>query len=278
MAYATREDGTKIYYEEHGEGFPLVLVIGLGGTSSAWKLQVPEFSKKYRVITLDNRGAGKSDKPDEPYSTAIFADDLKAVLDDAGIQKAAVLGLSMGGLIVQEFYHRYPEYVVAMVLGCTGVGTGDPEHVYPEQYVLDVLTMPKDHPNQEEMHRKKAGIFYHPNYIASIPNFMQHYIETIKKNDQPAYAYQRQLDACILQKPELWNSPRLKKIKVPVYVVHGDDDQIWPLATGQYLADNIPDAEFHIMPGAAHMMFIEMPDDFNAAVLSFLERRLPANL
>ncbi|THB68419.1 MAG: alpha/beta hydrolase [Spirochaetaceae bacterium] len=272
MGYATSKDGTRIHYEEQGNGEPLVLVIGLGGTVDAWKQQVPFFSKDYRVITLDNRGAGLSDAPDEPYSMPIFADDLKAVLDDLGITRTAMLGLSMGGLIVQEFYHRYPHMISRLVLGCTGVGAGDPEYVYPEQDVMDALQPPPEGMDLYQQALRKIEIFYHHEYIARIPGFVEIIMEKMKDSGQAPHAYRRQLEACVLNKESYWNSPRLKNISVPVLVIHGAEDRIWPLQNAQYLADNISDVEFVILPNTAHMLFLEDPNAFNDAVNNFLTR------
>jgi pimeloyl-ACP methyl ester carboxylesterase len=264
-------DGVQIYYETQGKGTPLVLVIGLGGTVEAWKFQVPAFAEDFQVIALDNRGAGRSDKPDEPYSMKLFAEDLKTVLDDAGIDKAHILGLSMGGLITQEFYHRYPERVLSMILGCTGVGAGDPAYVYPDQNVIRVLNLQKNEGNHYEVARQRAEIFYHPSFMEKVPDLVDRLIQKNQQLPQPEYAYMRQLEACFLNKEELWNSPRLSKIKVPVLVIHGEDDAIWPLENAEYLAEHIPGAELEIIPQAGHMFFMEKIEEFNEKVIEFLK-------
>ena len=135
MAFITHR-GARIYYESHGSGEPLVLVMGLGGHSRTWALQVPAFSKRYRVVTIDNRGAGRSDAPDEPYDMPLFADDVRAVLDELELDRVHLLGASMGGLIAQEFCHRYPERVRSLMLACSGVGASDPANISPEREVM----------------------------------------------------------------------------------------------------------------------------------------------
>ena len=104
------------YYEEAGRGEPLVLIRGLGSDLQAWALQVPALAKHFRVITYDNRGAGRTNAPDKPYSIDGMADDLAALLDELNIAKASVLGYSMGGMVAQEFALKYPNKLDKLIL------------------------------------------------------------------------------------------------------------------------------------------------------------------
>lgn len=269
MPYAQNQ-GIKVYYESYGQGKPLVLVIGLGGTTDAWKYQIDFFSKYYQVIVFDNRGAGKTDKPDEPYNMKLFASDLKAILDDLKLDKVSLLGLSMGGLIIQEFYHANPNHVEKLILGCTGVGAGDPKYTYPGITVMNTLSMKKSEYDIHDYYSKWIKIFYHPDFLEKMPDLADRMVEASKKNTQPEYAHIRQLEACVLKEGE-YNSPRLKNIKVPTLVIHGEDDQIWPLENAKYLAENIPNAKLVIMKNCAHMFFIEKMAEFNQNVLNFLQ-------
>lgn len=268
MTFAQNQD-TKIFYQAHGQGEPLIMIMGLGGTSDAWALQFQVLSAKYRCIALDNRGAGRSDMPDEPYSMETFAADVAAVMDAEGIASAHIMGVSMGGLIAQEFYHQYPERVRSLILGCTGVGAGDPEYIWPEQKILDVLTMEREHSAEPAFVAEYIKIFYDHEFIEKTPNLAEFIIATRNKMPQPVYANQRQLAACIEHTP---NSPRLKDISVPTLILHGENDQIWPLANAQYLADHIPGAEYKVISHSAHMFFVEQPQDYNQAILDFLGR------
>ena len=109
--------GTKIYWEESGTGEPLLLIMGLGYPHDMWHRTRPVVSSHYRTILFDNRGVGKSDLPPGPYSIAQMAADAAAVLDAAGVEKANVFGVSMGGMIAQEFALNYPQRVNRLVLG-----------------------------------------------------------------------------------------------------------------------------------------------------------------
>lgn len=266
-------NGKEIFYQVHSHaGTPLVLIMGLGGTSDGWKLQVEELQKQYSVITPDNRGVGRSAMPDEPYSMEMFADDLAAIFAQENIDQAIVLGASMGGLIAQEFYHKYPEKIKALILCCTGVGPNDPEFVMAEPEVLDLLAevYPEDEKEQHKYLGEYVNLFYHQSYYARNPGLVDwmHHKKTTK--GQPEYANKRQLESCFTH---THNSPRLKGITVPTLVIHAEDDLIWPIGNAIYLAENIKGAELYIMEEAGHMFFVEKPEEFNKAVLDFLQSK-----
>src|ERR1700752_4245851 len=132
------DDGVKIYWEELGQGAPLLLIMGLGWASYLWHRTRPVVAQRYRTITLDNRGVGKSDVPLGPYPIALMASDAAAVLDAAGVESADVFGVSMGGMIAQEFALQYPRRVKSLILGCTAAGGPEAKRAAPE--VIEVLT------------------------------------------------------------------------------------------------------------------------------------------
>jgi len=136
MPYAL-SDGTRIFWEESGSGEPLLLIMGLGYSHEMWHRTRPVVSAHYRTILFDNRGVGKSDVPQGAYSIAQMAADAAAVLDTAGITKAHVFGMPMGGMIAQEFALNYPERVNRLVLGCTACGGRNA--IPAAQNVLDVV-------------------------------------------------------------------------------------------------------------------------------------------
>src|SRR5437016_651031 len=118
MATAT-VDSIELYYEEHGHGDPLLLIMGLAADSTAWLFQVPAFAEHYRTITFDNRGVGRSAKPAGPYTITAMAKDAVGLLDMLGIARTHVVGVSMGGMIAQELALHHPERVRGLVLACT---------------------------------------------------------------------------------------------------------------------------------------------------------------
>src|ERR1700732_1968990 len=121
MAFVENQ-GARIYWDEQGQGAPILLIMGLGYPSAMWHRTRPALSTSFRTIAVDNRGAGQSDVPPGPYSLALMPSDAAAVLDAAGVPSAHVFGVSMGGMIAQEFALQYPGRVQSLILGCTAAG------------------------------------------------------------------------------------------------------------------------------------------------------------
>src|ERR1700752_4587568 len=141
------DDGVKIYWEELGQGAPLLLIMGLGWASYLWHRTRPVVAQRYRTITLDNRGVGRSDVPEGPYPIAVMASDAAAVLDAAGVESADVFGVSMGGMIAQEFALQYPKRVRSLILGCTAAGGPTAVRAEPEAAQM-LMTRNKMSPEQ----------------------------------------------------------------------------------------------------------------------------------
>src|SRR5579863_8901572 len=129
--------GARIYWNEQGQGEPVLLIMGLGYPSNLWHRTRPLLAQRYRTIAFDNRGVGLSDVPPGPYSIATMASDAAAVLDAAGVSDANVFGVSMGGMIAQEFALQYPQRTRSLILGCTAAG--GPHAVLAEPQVLEIL-------------------------------------------------------------------------------------------------------------------------------------------
>ena len=109
----------QMFYQDVGEGESLVLIMGFGGDHTAWALQMADFSARHRVIAFDNRGVGQTDSPDHPYTTKMMAGDALGLMDALGIDRAHVLGVSMGGMIAQELVLARPDRVCSLHLACT---------------------------------------------------------------------------------------------------------------------------------------------------------------
>src|SRR3989442_5739765 len=136
MAFINNQ-GAKIYWDEQGEGEPVLLIMGLGYPSDMWYRTRPHLAARYRTIALDNRGVGRSDVPPGPYPIALMASDGAGVLDAGGIESAHVFGVSMGGMIAQEFALQYPKRVRSLILACTAAG--GPHAVRAEPEVVQLL-------------------------------------------------------------------------------------------------------------------------------------------
>src|SRR6516164_521736 len=128
----TENQGTKIYWDEEGKGDPLLLIMGLGYPSIAWYRTRPVLAEEFRTIAFDNRGVGRSEMPPGPYPIPLMASDAAAVLDAAGVDSAHIFGISMGGMIAQEFALLYPKRVRSLILGCTAAGGPTAVRAEPE--------------------------------------------------------------------------------------------------------------------------------------------------
>ena len=155
MAFLENQ-GAKIYWDEQSKGDPILLIMGLGYPSYLWHRMRPVLNERYRTIALDNRGSGQSDTPAGPYPIALMASDAAAALDAAGVESAHVFGLSMGGMIAQEFALQYPARVRSLILGCTA--PGGPNAVRAEKQVTEVLMARNMSP--EEAARAMHGLLF----------------------------------------------------------------------------------------------------------------------
>jgi 3-oxoadipate enol-lactonase len=254
-------DGVDIYYETWGRGEPLLLVPGLGADLRIWACQRLVFGRRHRCIALDNRGAGRSGKPAGPYSVVQMADDCLAVLDAAGIERADVLGYSMGSYAAQALAVLHPERVRSLVLA----GTACRHH----QWRRDLLAGWAEVAAQRGVHvmaRRAFPWLLGPRnarrfglWVSLLwPVFLQ----------QPAHAFIAQVEA-LLDVPDDARD-RLTEIAAPTLVLTGTDDRLTPPGEAQELAGYIPGARFAAIPGAGHGLMFEAAPDFNEAVLRFL--------
>jgi len=148
-------------YDMRGNGDPLVMIMGLGASSAAWDPRLlEELARSFTVVTFDNRGTGQSDKPDIPYSIEMFADDTAGLMDALGIARAHIFGVSMGGMIAQEFALRHAARVRTLTLGCTTAGGA--HSVPPPPESLAILTAPRQGVAPEEIIRRGWPLGYTP--------------------------------------------------------------------------------------------------------------------
>ncbi|TCO51137.1 pimeloyl-ACP methyl ester carboxylesterase [Kribbella antiqua] len=254
MPHATTADGCLIACQVQGEGQPLVLLAGQSNNHTWWDPVRADFETSYRTITLDWRGTGDSDKPDEVYSTKGFADDVIAVLDDLGLPTAHVYGTSMGGRVAQWVAINYPERVNALVLGCTSPGAA---HGFERsQEIRRLLADPT------RAVRVLLDLMYTPGWLKANPG--RHPV--LGDPDMPPYARNRHLVAS--NRHDSW--AELPSIKAPTLILHGTDDVFSPAANAPLLADRIPGARAELIQGARHAYFHEFHTVASRLVLDFL--------
>jgi 3-oxoadipate enol-lactonase len=220
--------GTKIYWDEQGQGAPVLLIMGLGYTSAMWYRTRPGLAQHFRTIAFDNRGVGLSDVPPGPYSIASMASDAAAVLDAAGIARA----LSMGGMIAQEFALQYPARTRSLILGCTAAG--GPSAVPAESNVIDVLLARGMTLEQA----RKAALPYI--YDAATPREKIDEDTRVRERWLPSLeSYMAQLQGILA-----WESySQIAQNTPPTLVIHGKSDALVPPGNGELIAERIPGAK-----------------------------------
>lgn len=261
MPFADRA-GTRLYWDEQGSGEPLLLIMGLGYTHEMWHRSTPVMRRHFRTILFDNRGVGESDRPPGPYSIASMADDAAAVLDAAGAPGAHIFGVSMGGMIAQEFALQYPRRVRSLVLGCTACG--GPRAERAEKEAMDAIKA-RAAMTVEEGVRAALPFIYDPH----TPSERIEEDLAIRRRTYPeGAAYQAQLAAILA-----WQSyDRLPRIQVPTLVIHGETDRLVPPGNAKVIAERIPGARLVLIPRASHLFVTDQPEAAHAAILEFLGR------
>ena len=252
-----------VYYEIHGSGTQtLTLIRGLGADLLAWFAQVPEFSKHFRTLVFDNRGAGRTDKPDTPYSIPQMASDVNRLLDALKIERTALLGISMGGMIAQEFAIQYPEKLSCLVLGCTTFG-GPQSVALPQDMFQAILGGPVA---DEEVRKLQERALYSDDTILRNRDLIARHAEARSRFPIPPFALARQAAALVNHD----TSGRVGLIHVPTLVTTGRDDRLIPPDNSRLLAAKIPGAILKEMPGG-HLFTSEHPDLFNRCVIEFVK-------
>ena len=261
-------DGVNIFYETQGQGEPMMLIMGYGHHSLHWGALTKEFAKQYQVITLDNRGVGRSDKPDAPITIAMMADDACKVLDALSISKANVFGVSMGGMIAQEFALNHSDRLLNLILGCTHCGGS--HIVIPDESAMKLL-FDFEHlksltPEQRSMEVFK--FFCTEEFIDAHPEAFRHYHKVTNDYVIPNHTFQRQAEA--IMKYDTWG--RLPQIKAPTMIITGTADRLIPFKNSEILEERIPGAELVLLQEKRHGFFLEGMDSTKIFVNGFLKR------
>ncbi|MGW2842046.1 alpha/beta fold hydrolase [Streptomyces sp. NPDC001493] len=255
--FARAPDGTALAHQYRGRGKPpLVLLAGQANDHHWWDGVREDFHSVRSTITLDQRGTGDSDKPEGPYSTAQFADDVVAVLDALGIARADVYGTSMGGRVAQALAVRHPLRVRRLVLGCTS--PGGPHAVERDTAVRKSLAQP----DPETVRQVLTDLMYSPGWRAAHPGPYR----TLGDPRMPAHARRAHLMASNAH--DAWNE--LPGITAPTLVLHGDQDRLTPPDNLELLAARIPGARTRLFAGARHAYFEECREEAAELVRQFL--------
>ncbi len=261
-------NGQTLYYEVHGDGEPLLAVMGLAVDSLAWTLQVPELSARHRTVIFDNRDVGQSSMAEGPYEIGDMARDALALADALELDTFHLLGYSMGGAISQEVALAAPERVRTLTLAVTWPAGGAWARKLTEVWGERMGKLSREnHVDQlmlltfsEEFFENEEGAAWMRDMLLQNPH------------PQPPEAFMRQLDASSRHD----TTERLPRLSVPTHVIGAERDLLVPVWKSRDLADLIPDAKLTVLPGAAHGANIERATEFNAAVLDFIAERAAA--
>ena len=266
----------KISYEIFGDGYPVVLVHGFGDTKEGWRAQTPELSKSFKVIRFDNRGAGKSKCPEDKYELDDFVEDIKGLMDHLGIEKAHIIGWSLGGMLVQNFVLKYPERANKVVLINTNAGT--PDESGPEVYKnmrLEKEKLKKEDPVKafwstartsyyikfrKQMEAEPSKKWYG---LWSVEELIEESAKTI------ATEQEIELQGNVLKVHN--TKDRLKNISNPVLLLTATHDRITPRSSMEEMHNLLPNSTFYVVEKAGHGSPLEKAPEVNQQILDFLK-------
>jgi pimeloyl-ACP methyl ester carboxylesterase len=251
----------RLYVEEHGDGPPLLLLTGLGYALWSWQRQLPDWSRRFRCIAVENRGSGRSPKPPGPYSIEQMADDAAEMLDG---RRAHVCGYSMGGYLAQALARRHPELVERLVLVCTA--TGGPNLVPTPPETAETWAANAGRP-PPEFARATMPLSFRPGWTDAHPDEFEALLRDRLEFPTPPECWRAQYDACL---DWLARAAPAEEIAAPTLVVHGDADRVVAYENGVELSRRLPNARLETFSGAGHLLFLEEPERFNRLVEEFL--------
>ena len=265
MPFVHATDGTRIHYEVTGKpgATPVLMIQGLGASKNAWNLQRIAMATRFRIISFDNRGAGRSDKPTEPFTLEQMADDALAVLDAAGIETAHVVGASMGGVISQIVAVKYPHRVRSLTLVCTACRN----HPW-RQELLQAWAKTAADKGMIEVGKEAAQWVMSPRSFRRLaPAFT--WMGPLAAL-RPRHSFVSQIDAILNTREDLVD--QLSTITAPTMVIVGNQDILTPRGDSEEIAERIPNAELVVISGAAHGLMMEHSSTFNRILIEFLQR------
>ena len=249
-------DGARVHFKSYGKGRDaLVLVHGWGCNLNHWRDQIPDFAKRNRVIVLDLPGHGQSDKPQISYTMDLFANAIDAVMREAKVERAVVAGHSMGTPVARQFYRKYPQKTLAIIIvdgGLRPFGT-------------------------KEMRDQFLAVFRAPNYKEAGVQMFAQMMGTLAPADRERVnsSFSNTPQNVLVGAMESMNQDSLygpDKINVPVFAIIAKSP-FWPPDTEQFFRTLAPDFEIQWLEGVSHFLMMEKPKQFNDAVIAFLNKK-----
>lgn len=266
MPFVTVNEGISLHYEEYGDGDPVVWIPGTGNSGKVWtKYQLPAFTDRYRCVTVDLRGSGESDAPEEPYTPREMAKDVEDLVRELDLRDARFVGFSLGSCVIQELALAAPDLVGRAVMLSTWSSSPIEHHIrrHFEARLIALEQAPRD------VFAAFAFWMWAPSVVDDDPERMdeiQRYFGEVS-GSQPQHAYANHFRADISHD----TLDRLEGIRCPTLVLYGAEDLITLPRYNQRVASRIPGAEIREIPGAGHIAWGERPDEVNTAIRDFLE-------
>lgn len=256
-------NGININYRVQGRGEPLVLISGYSVTHTAWMFQTRAFKRYFHVITFDNRGVGKTDKPSGAYSTKMMADDTVGLMDYLGIKKAHILGIAMGGMIAQVLAINYPERINKLILASTHAGGDD---VFTPEFLKALRTVDSYTEDAVRRIRKIANTLYPLSCNKRLYRIIGGLMMGIQVRFMDTKGLLGQMEASSGHN----TLDSLHTITAPTLVITGGKDRIIKPSSSEVMAKLIPNAKLVRVEGGSHALNAEMSGRFNKEVLDFL--------
>lgn len=259
-------NSVSLYYEIHGDGYPLVMILGLSENAYWWDFPlIEELAKHYKVIIFDNRGVGRSDNLDGDVTIEMMAADTIGLMDALSINQAHILGHSLGGMIAQELALKFPKRIKKLVLCSTSCGGSRAELPSIEtQKLLGKLSRRR---HTRDLTEEGMLHIFTKKFIDENPEFMKKKVDDILIIPTGPTTFKAQMGAWMR-----YNSCRkLKGLNLPTLIINGKEDILVPPRNGEILAEKIPNAEIVYFNGNAHLIHTEEPDKFINVLMKFLK-------
>jgi pimeloyl-ACP methyl ester carboxylesterase len=262
-------DDFTMAYQDTCDQMVLLLVHGFPLESGMWELQLQDLADVARVIAPDLRGHGRSDSVPGPYSMKLFSDDIAGLLDYLNVSVPVVVcGLSMGGYIALDFYRRYPERVAGLILTATRAAADSEEGQAGRDKAIATVEAEGTEPII-------AGML--PKLLAP-DSYEDDELVDFVKEIMEGTSVEGMIGALQAMRDRPDSTPTLGKIAVPTLIIHGEADQIIPVAEAEAMYRAIDEAEMVIVENAGHLPNLEQPDIFNDAIIDFLEELMDDDL
>lgn len=259
-----RINDINMYYEQYGEGYPLVLIAGFNCNHLFWHPLVPFLSDYYQVLIFDNRGCGRTDSPDGPYTVKMFADDTARLMKALHIENAYVLGHSMGGSILQQLCNDYPQMIRKGMM-CASLAK------IPVKTLLQIdaqIMLEETGASTEALILNSLPWLYSNHFLSNRDNIDKAVWKMLHNPfPQTRQGFLAQADAL----RTFDSSHYLKNIKTPLMLFAGDEDHVTPLPCSLFLAKKIPYAKLHVFEQQSHLFVEEKASELSGFVTSFFK-------